>query len=213
MQRRTYFNQKLSQQLLIVITILLFSSSFNLLSAQNEEEQKPSLNNGTIEEQFDFMVEKSSNYEEYKVIKKTWVNTFRAHFLDSLKSMRGDISGKQSLISQKGTQIDSLNAQLQQTREQLQTAIKNRDSLSLIGMRLNKIAYNGVMWALIGILIVAVVVFVGLYKRSNKVTVLTKNDLTQLKEEFEEHRRRSREQMEIIKRKHLDEINKLRNTH
>ena len=146
MQRRNYLKLNGGQNILLFILVLLLSSSFSQLAAQDEDEQKPSLNTGPIEEQFDFMVDKSSNYEEYKVIKKAWVYTFRSHFADSLKSMRSDIAGKQALIGQKNTRIDSLNAELQQTREELQTAIKNRDSFSLFGIRMYKSLYNGVMW-------------------------------------------------------------------
>ncbi len=213
MQRRNYFTRKLSQPILIFITVFLIASSFTLLQAQNEEEEKPSLNTGTIEEQFDYMVDKSSNYEEYKVIRKTWVSTFRSHFADSLKEMRGDIGAKQGLIRQKDVRIDSLNAELQRTREELQTAKKSRDSLTLLGIRMNKSIYNAVMWTLIAAMIAALIVSVGLYKRSNRVTVQTKKDLNEVREEFEEHRRKAREQMELVKRKHLDEINKLRNSH
>ena len=212
MQRRNYV-RKPGQLIPVLITLLLLTLTLAPLSAQTEDEQKPSLNTGTIEEQFDFMVDKSSNYEEYKVIKKSWVNTMRAHLADTLNSMRGDIAGKQALIKQKDTRIDSLNAQLQQTRSQLQTAIKNRDSLTLLGIRMYKNAYNGVMWTLIGILIIALAVFIGLFKRSNQVTVQKGKDLDELKEEFEDHRKKAREQMEMVKRKHLDEINKLRNSH
>lgn len=215
MQRRNYIKHNQSRHLLFLISLILFSSLINLmpLRAQDQDEEKPSLNTGPIEDQFDYMVNKSSNYEEYKVIRKAWVNTFRAHFLDSLKSMRSDIAGKQDLIDTKNTRIDSLNAELQQTREKLQTAIKNRDSLTLLGIQMNKNIYNAIMWTLIAALIVALAIFIGLFKRSNKITVQTGNDLDELKQEFEDHRRRSREQMEVVKRKHLDEINKLRNSH
>ena len=213
MQRRNYLSRGLSQHLFAFITIILFASSFNLTSAQTDDEQKPSLNTGPIEDQYDYMVEKSSNYEDYKVIKKSWIFTFRAHFADSVRSMRGDIVGKQILINQKDSRIDSLNSLLQQTRIQLQTAIKERDSLVLFGMRMNKNLYNGILWTLIAGLIALLAVFIGLFKRSNKVTIQMKRDLNELKEEFEDHRKHSREQMEVVKRKHLDEINKMRNSH
>jgi len=213
MQRRNYIKNNPGQHLIIFVFLLFISITVGIKSANAQDEEKPSLNTGPIEQQFDYMVDKSSNYEEYKVIKKAWVYTFRSHFLDSLKSMRTDISGKQALIHSKNTRIDSLNAELQQTREDLQTAIKNRDSLTLLGISMYKNIYNGVMWTLIAALIVALAVFIGLFKRSNKITVQTRNDLDELKQEFEEHRRHSREQMEIVKRKHLDEINKLRNSH
>ncbi len=213
MQRRNYVPRELSQHLFAFITIIFLTSSFNLTSAQTDDEQKPSLNTGTIEEQYDYMVDKSSNYEDYKVIKKAWVFTFRAHFADSVKSMRGDIVGKQILINQKDSRIDSLNSLLQQTRIQLQTAIKERDSLILFGMRMHKNLYNGILWTLIVGLIAILAVFITLFKRSNKVTVQMKRDLNELKEEFEDHRKHTREQMEVVKRKHLDEINKMRNSH
>lgn len=213
MQRRNYFIGKLSQHLILLLTLICLSPLNMVVSAQTDEGEKPSLNTGSIEEQFDYMVDKSSNYEEYKVIRKAWVNTFRSHFLDSLSTMRNEITSRQALINSKDVRIDSLNARLQQTREELQTAVKNRDSLTLLGISMYKNVYNGVMWTIIAGLIVGLAIFIGLFRRSNKVTVETKRDLNEVKDEFEEHRRKAREQMEVVKRKHLDEINKLKNTH
>ena len=213
MQRRNYVKQHLSQHLIILFTFFLIFIPVNFSQAQDQDEQKPSLNTGSIEDQFDYMVNKSSNYEEYKVIRKAWVYTFRSHFIDSLQSMRSDIQGKQILINEKNTRIDSLNARLQETREDLASAIKNRDSLSIFGIQMHKNVYNGILWTIIIILISTLLVFIALFKRSNKVTIQKKKDLEELREEYEEHRKRTREQMEVVKRKHLDEINKLRNTH
>ncbi len=213
MQRRNYVKQRFSQHLIILLTLFLVSLPLGVIRAQDQDEQKPSLNTGPIEEQFDYMVNKSSNYEDYKVIRKSWVYTFRSHFIDSLQNMRSNISGKQELINQKNTRIDSLNARLQDTRQELATAIKNRDSLSILGIRMHKNVYNGILWTIIAALVITMLVFIALFKRSNKVTVQKKKDLEELREEYEEHRKRAREQMEVVKRKHLDEINKLRNTH
>ena len=73
MQRRNYVRKP--GQLIPVLIAFLLLPYLTPLSALTEDEEKPSLNTGTIEQQFDFMVDKSSNYEDYKVIKKSWVYT------------------------------------------------------------------------------------------------------------------------------------------
>lgn len=53
-------------------TFFLFISSAVLGQESEPVGPKPSLDNGTIESQFDYLYRKSSSYQEYKVVKKTF---------------------------------------------------------------------------------------------------------------------------------------------
>jgi glutamyl-tRNA reductase len=64
------------------------------------------------------------------------------------------------------------------------------------------------MWLLAGILTFFMVLFVILYKRSNAVTVSTLKDLEEIRDEFENHRKRALERQEEVVRKYHAELNK-----
>src|SRR5690606_37969572 len=69
------------------VFFLFFLALPVLVFAQEAEEDKLSLNEGTLDNQFEYVIQKSNNYEEYKVVKKTWLYALKAHTMDSLKSM------------------------------------------------------------------------------------------------------------------------------
>ncbi|MCB0431896.1 MAG: tRNA (guanine-N1)-methyltransferase, partial [Mangrovimonas sp.] len=74
-----------------VAFVLLALFSIQLLSAQETNEDQLSLNEGTLDNQFEYVIQKSNNYQDYKVIKKTWLYALKAHTMDSLKAIQSDL--------------------------------------------------------------------------------------------------------------------------
>ncbi|HYX07754.1 MAG TPA: hypothetical protein VE912_13580 [Bacteroidales bacterium] len=194
-----------------ISTLLLFSALFifsiPVVHAQNDEE-KPSLDNGTIESQFQYVLDKSSRYEDYKVIKQAWMNRLKAHVADSLGKLHNELQLSHQMVSVRDEKIDSLNAALEKTHADLGNAVKERNSLSFLGLKIDKTAYNGIMWTLVGILAGGLIFFVLMFKRSNYVTVRTSKDLQETKDEFEDFRKRALRREEEIVRKYHNELNK-----
>ncbi len=188
---------KRTGQILALITILILLPAVNILKAQGDE-TKPSLDSGTLDSQFDYVMNKSSNYLEYKVVKKAWLLTLKSHFTDSLNAEKAKFSNSQKTIASKNGEIDSLQSDLRSTTEKLTYAIREKNTLKLFGLNINKVGYNGIMWTLTGILAVSLLIFFALFKRSNTITVQTKKDLREVKEEYEAHRKRAREREERL---------------
>ena len=169
------------------------------------------LDTGTVKQQFDYVLEKSSTYEQYKVIKNTWARKLRKHVLDSLDLARNRYNQSQVVINEKQSMIDSLEASMSQTKTELARVTREKNSFSLFGLLISKGSYNSLMWGIVLVLVALLTVLFVLFKRSNAITVRTKKDLTETKEEFESHRKRAREREERTARKHLDEILKYKN--
>ena len=104
----------------------------------------------------------------------------------------------------------SLEQTLQQTIEDRDLAIKNKNSLSLIGIQMNKAAYNSIMWIIILALAALLVILFLMFKRSFIVTRQTTKDLEEIREEFETYRQQSRERYEKLVVQHHQEILKLK---
>jgi uncharacterized membrane protein len=194
------------RQLILLVAILINSLSITFLSAQESVERPPW--DKSIESQFNFIIDKSSKYEEFRVVKSTWFFTLRSHVLDSLKSARKKLTETQLLVLTKDHKIDTLKSNLLNINEKLTSVNKEKNSIRFLGIQMAKYYYNSLLWSIIIGLFSLLLFFIMLFRRSNVVTVQTKASLTETKEEFEEHRKRAREREEKLARQYLDELNK-----
>lgn len=190
--------------------ILVFTCalSFYSFSQDNSDEPKPSLNSGTINSQFDYLIRKSGKYQEYKVVKQTWLYTLKAHVLDSLEAVHKDLKETQSVVSNQNKEIAALKANLSNTQTNLDQTNTEKDSITLFGMQMSKTNYKVLMWVIIGGLLALLIFFIYKFKNSNDITREAKNNLAEIEEEFDEHRRTALEREQKVRRQLQDEINK-----
>ncbi len=192
-------------RLLFVCMVLLFHLVHETTTAQKSVE-KLSLNEGTIENQFNYVIKKSNDYEDFKMVKSWWLYRLKTHVLDSMKIEKEKLSKSISLTVEKIKEIESLRATLQTTNDKLSLAVREKNNLVFLGITMNKATYNSIMWVLIAGLTVLLGAFVFLYRRSNAVTIQTKASLSELKEEYEDYRKRTLEREQKTVRKLYDEI-------
>jgi hypothetical protein len=201
---------KLLNQPIGCILLLVFFAFPAFLNAQYIKQ--PVLDKGSIESQFTSLLNNSSQYEYngiyYKGIKTNYLNLFKTNFNDTIKSFQNKIQSLQKQLSSKNTIIDSLNSELGNTNELYLTTQKEKNSLNFLGMTLSKGAYNSMLWTIIFGLLALLIIILLLYRKNNAVTVQTKQDLLELKNEYEIHRKRALEREEKLARQHLDELNK-----
>lgn len=188
----------------VLCTVVIISLNFKYSTAQTPDTQP--LNKGTIEDQINYMIEKASTYEDYKVIKAWQVFTIKTHVLDTLKSNAKKYEIALTTIALKDSTIDSLKNVLATTNNTLEVTTREKNSVRFFGILMSKIAYNSLMWLIIAGLAFLMVVFFILFRRSNVVTTQTKQSLDELKEEYEQHRKRTLEREAKIERKYLDEL-------
>ncbi len=193
---------KLLGKLFLVLLLL------NAAVLPGQEDEKPTLETGTVEEQFDYVVEKSHIYEDYRVIKSYIFNKLKKQVSDTMKIVRSEKVQYQQTIHQKDEEIDTLNYQLAATQQKLERAIEEKNTLSFFGIPMAKGAYNSIVWFIIVGLTAALVFFLLLYKRSHSVIKQARTDLEETKEEFEKHRKRALEREEQVVRRYHDELNK-----
>ncbi|KAB1067250.1 tRNA (guanine-N1)-methyltransferase [Tamlana haliotis] len=190
---------------LIIFTCLLASQSF---SQSNDDDDKLSLNSGTIDSQFEYIIQKSNKYQDYKVVKKAWLYTLKSHTLDSLSAVRKDLVATQNVVSNQEQEISGLKEKLNSTQIDLDQTNLEKDNMSLFGLQLGKSNYNILMWSIIGALLALLLFFIYKYNNSNAVTKEAKHNLSEIEEEFEEHRRSALEREQKVRRQLQDELNK-----
>lgn len=201
------------------LTLLLLASLFALtINAQTESDKTTlSLNEGTIDNQFEFVIKKSSNWRDekgqsYEVIKRQMMLTLKSHTLDSIKALKKDLSDTQKIVASQDNEISGLKANLTDTQNNLNKTNNEKNNMALFGLQMSKTNYNILMWLIIAALFVLLLLFVYKFKNSNSVTRAAKNALTDIEEEFEEHRRNALEREQIVRRQLQDELNKQKGT-
>jgi hypothetical protein len=80
--------------------------------------------------------------------------------------------------------------------------------MSLFGLQMSKTGYNMLMWSVIGALLALLILFIYKFNNSNVVTKEAKLALSEMEEEFEEHRKVALEREQKVRRQLQDEINK-----
>ena len=198
---------KITKQFIAYLLILMVTFS---TYAQTEEADapKPSLNNGTIESQFDYLYRKSSTYQEYKVVKQTFYYKIKGNVLDSLKVLKDELASTKQVVTTQNIQINELKGDLKTTNDNLTDVTKEKDNIKLLGLSLTKASYNTILWAIITGLVLFLVFFIYRFKNSNTVTKQANKSLAEIEEEFFAYKTIALEREQKVRRELQDEINK-----
>jgi len=190
--------------LFIALTLLLFSTS----TAQNtNSDEKLSLNSGTIDSQFEYVIRRSNSWQDYKTVKKTWLYALKAHTIDSLKAVHNDLNNTKAIVETQAKEIEGLKLNLNNTKTSLDNTIVEKDSMELFGMPMTKPNYSLTLWSIVGVLSALLLFFIYKYKSSNSITKQSNTSLSEIEEEFEEHRRNALEREQKVRRQLQDMIN------
>lgn len=188
-----------------VLLSLLIGLSFSA-SAQEE-----GATDNTIDFQIKDLIEKSSTYQTYKVIKTSELGILQRNIRDSISSLKAAISDSERVITEQNNQINNNTKELEALNLELEKSQKNVDNINFLWFATEKASYKFIMWS-----IVAVLLFISsfLFYRYKKTYSDTKEAIQRLDEtesELESLRKRSLEREQKVRRELQDEINKNKN--
>ncbi len=196
---------------LLFLLALLLTAGFTY-AQESEDEETPSLDNGPISSQFDYVSKKSGNYRadgvRYEVVKEANLYKLRKNVLDSVAAFNKREAELNSTISEHETTISSLNKKLEETTTNLASVTEEKDSMSFLGISVSKATYNVILWTIIAGLLILLLAFIYKFRNSNILTQEAKQNLAELEVEYEDHRRKALEREQKISRKLQDELNK-----
>ncbi|NCO63060.1 MAG: tRNA (guanine-N1)-methyltransferase [Flavobacteriales bacterium] len=193
--------------------VFFYLIALNSFAQTTQEEETLSLDSGTINNQFEYVIKKSSGWkdergQQYKVTKVNWLYELKAHTLDSLKAVRKDLIDTQNIVTAQANEISELKTNLNNTQKELVQTNTEKNSMSFFGLQMSKTGYNVLMWAIIAALLALLLFFIYKFKNSNSITKDAKQALHEIEEEFEEHRKTALEREQKVRRQLQDEINK-----
>ena len=192
---------------LILVFVTAFNLNFQNTYAQEKNKTK-SINEGDIEEQFGYLITKSNNYQDYKVVKKVLLNQLRNNTIDSINDLNNNLKLKDDKIIKQDSEISELNSKLIVVSKNYEAVSIEKDQLNFLGIATSKSIYNTLIWSLIGILILIILILIYKFIECNRVTKHAKNQLLDLEKEYEDHRRIALEREQKVRRQLQDEINK-----
>lgn len=186
--------------------ICIFSFSLHL----NAQDIKPdqTLDSGTIENQFDYIIKKSYSYKEYKNVKLTWLHRLKKSVDDSLNINRKELTDLKAVLDSKDIEISNLATNLETTQKDVAQLNIEKTSIDLLGILISKPLYNTILWSIIGALLTLLIIYILRFNRSNSITKTTNDKFDELESDFDDHRQKSLEREQLLRRKLQDEINK-----
>ena len=191
----------------MLIMIFLIATSPSSLNAQTLSEV---LDTATIENQLNSVHNRTRVYDNFRAIRDDIFLKIKRNVNDSLNATKLEIAHLNSNLADQNFQIETLNSDLTRTKNERDEAIRNKDSMSFIGIQMNKALYNSILWfVILGLLVVGSVLFL-LFKRAHAVTTQVKGELETMQKEFEDHKKSSREKYEKLVVSHHNEIMKLK---
>jgi len=199
---------------LIKVAITIFTCSCSLFLeipiAIGQTTMPEVMDTGKLADQFNYIHERTRIYENYRAIREDIFQKMRGNAMDSLSAAKLNIDNLDRLLLESNAEIDSLNRGLQKTKDELALAIKNKNNLSFLGITMSKTYYNTIMWLVIIALTVILVLLFLTFSRNRTITVQLRKDLNEVREEFDEYRKSSRERYEKLVVSHFNEIKRLK---
>jgi preprotein translocase subunit SecF len=192
---------------LIVLSAAIFilTTSFQLNSLFAQEN---GLEGGSIKSQFDYIKSVSTNYQDYKVVKRTQLDQLESNITDSISAYQKQIVDIKTQLNEQKANIEGLNAEIVRTNGDLEEAISQKDSFYFFGTYLHKNLYNNLMWGLVIALALILIISYFRFRRSHVITAETKKRLEEVQEEYEQHRKNTLERERKLKRQLVDALNK-----
>ncbi len=188
-----------------MIFLFVITLSFAQDSIQNDGQASM---NGTLDKQFDYVVQKSNNFQEYKVVKKDFLTILKRNSLDSVNRFKTELADLKTEFASHSATVQQLKDTLKTTQPELDKLKIAQDNVSFLGAPISKTNYNLIMWGIVSVLLLILVVFLFQFKGAKSTANDAKNNLEKLEEDYEDYKRKALEKEQKLGRQLQDEINK-----
>lgn len=184
---------------LIFATLFLFSLTTTFAQVSSET---------TIDENFQELITNSNNFKGYKVVDTEQLIKLQQLTSNRIAELKAEISTSKKASEAQEEKMAELQAEVEAMQSTITQVNNEKDSIEVMGMSLSKASYNTIMWTIIGILVVALVLFIVRYKRSYTHTSEARKNLAELEKEFDAYRAKALEKEQRLGRLLQDEKNK-----
>lgn len=169
--------------------------------AQNADET-------TIDEKFSELISSSNSYKNYKVVDTGDLMHLQKLTSKRIAELKEEIAANKEAAAAFNKKIATLKADLQSMETKLEQVSAEKDAIAFLGMPFSKASYQTTMWGIVGVLVLALGLFIFRFKQSNVHTLEAKKNLAELEKEFDAYRSKALEKEQRLGRLLQDEKNK-----
>jgi hypothetical protein len=198
------------KQFQIRFTMLLIVLITTIINLTGQTDMPDVFKDNSLKDQLNYLDERTRIYDNYRAIREDMFQKLKSNVSDTLNAMNKKLAGCSNSGTELKETIDSLRADLASTKTKLDEMTTTKNSISLLGVEVNKQAYNKIMWIILGLMLAALVIGFLIFKRNLLLMASTKNDYQELKNEFEAYRKTSREAREKLTMDHFNEIKRIK---
>lgn len=198
------------KQLLIRFNLILAVLIFAVIKVAGQTTMPEEFQHNSLKEQLNYLDEHTKIYDNFRAIREDMFQKLKKNVSDTLSLTSNKIMGLNKTKSVLNHTIDTLRANLESTKTSLDEVTKSKNSISVLGLEVNKETYNKLMWSVLGILVAVLLIGFLVFKRNLTAISNTKNEYQELKKEFEAYRKSSREAREKLTMDHFNEIKRIK---
>lgn len=162
----------------------------------------------TIDEKFSELIENSNNFKGYKVVDTGDLTTLQSQTSKRIAELKEEIAANKEAAREFDQKISTLKADLASMESKLEQVTAEKDAITFLGFPFSKASYQTTMWGIVGILVLALALFIVRFKKSNVHTLEARKNLAELEKEFDAYRTKALEKEQRLGRLLQDEKNK-----
>ena len=163
-----------------------------------------------IPEQLKYLEEHTRIYENFRAVREDIFQKFSKNTIDTLSKSTTKINALILRNRVLSNRIDSLNKAQESFNTELKEITRTKESISVLGLEINKKTYNSFMWTILAALVILLLIGYFTFRQNRTVTLRTKKDLSELMDEYEKYKKKTRLEREKMTIDHFNEIKKLR---
>ncbi len=172
---------------ILAITVVLISLT-QIAFAKDINAWKQESN---LENQYRVFKENLNFWNGNYFMNETQLDDFYGALSDTVSGLEQQLAQGQAKINEQKQELADKQALIDETQGKLDESKMLQDSISVLGLNINKTVYSTVMYLFIlGVLVLAGFIYM-LFKRSNKLTRETKKEFNELKAEYEDHKKQA----------------------
>ena len=173
---------------IVAIIIVLTSLTFVTFAKKDINAWKQE---NSLENQYRVFKENLNFWNGNYFLDNNQLEDFYGALADTISALEQQVSQGLTKIDEQKQELKAKQALIDETQQKLDESKKLQDSITVLGLNINKTVYSTFMYLFIlGVLVLAGFIYL-LYKRGHKVTRETKKEFEELKAEYEEHKKQA----------------------
>ncbi len=163
----------------------------------------------SLNSQYQQLKEESNDYQDFKVIKQTTLDSFWGRVQDSVTVNKKKLREARQEIEAQKTQLTQLQQQVKQKEDQMKKDDEASQQVSVLGINVDKNGYVTFSYILYAVLLAILGFFFFRYQSSNRVTVNTRRDYDETRQQVDEYKKKLLETQTALGRELQTERNRV----